>query len=118
VHLVPFCSIQLRQAQKECDEVKQLYIEVCSSKEKLIATLELEQKAQRDLANLLDAEAERFKKIQAELDTEKRKVRALAEVLNILSLFMARSWYLVGKVIRCLYLGRMLISIFREISHI
>jgi hypothetical protein len=62
--------------------VKQLYIEVCSSKEKLIAMLECEQKAKKDLANLLDEETMRLKKIQTELDTEKQKVCVLAEVLN------------------------------------
>jgi formiminotetrahydrofolate cyclodeaminase len=74
IHLVPSCSIQLRQAQKECDEVKQLYIEVCGSKETLIATLESEQRAKRELTSLLDEDAERFKKIKMELDAEKRKV--------------------------------------------
>jgi hypothetical protein len=76
--------------------VKQLYIEVCSSKEKLTAILECEQKAKRDLANLLDEETERLKKIQTELDTEKQKVYVLEEVLNILSLSLSlygTSWY-------------------------
>lgn len=85
--LIQFCSIRLSEAQKECDGVKQLYIEVCSSKEKLIANLECEQKAKRDLASLLDEQTEQLKKMQTELDTEKQKVCALEEVLNILSLF-------------------------------
>lgn len=84
---IQFCSIRLREAQKECDEVKQLYIEVCSSKENLIGILECEQKAKRDLANLLDEQTERLKKMQTDLDTEKQKVCVLGEVLNILSLF-------------------------------
>lgn len=85
--LIQLCSIRLREAQKECDEVKQLYIEVCSSKENLTGILECEQKAKRDLANLLDEQTEWLKKMQTDLDTEKQKVCVLGEVLNILSLF-------------------------------
>jgi hypothetical protein len=88
---IPFCSIQLREAQKECDEVKQLYIEVCSSKEKLIAALECEQKAKKDLTKLLDEGTEQFKKIQTELGAEKQKVCVPAEELGILSLFKGRN---------------------------
>jgi len=39
------CSIELRDAEKKSDEVKQLYLAGCSSKDKLLATLECEQKA-------------------------------------------------------------------------
>jgi hypothetical protein len=80
----------LREAQKECDEVKQLYIEVCSSKEKLLATLESEQKAKRDLANLLDVGTEQLKKTQAELESERKKVRDPAQVSNILTCFQVQ----------------------------
>jgi hypothetical protein len=63
--------------------VKQLYLEVCSSKEKLLATLECEQKAKKDLATLLDIETEKLRNTQAELETEHQKVSVAAEVLNI-----------------------------------
>jgi hypothetical protein len=66
--------------------VKQLYIEVCSAKEKLVTMLECEQKAKRDLANRLDEETEQLEKIQTELDTEKLKVCVLATALNKLIL--------------------------------
>jgi len=39
------CSIRLREGQKVSDELKQLYVEMCSSKEKLLATLKCEEKA-------------------------------------------------------------------------
>jgi hypothetical protein len=65
--------------------VKQLYIEVSSSKEKLLAALDCEQKAKKDLAHLLDQEREQLKKIQVELETERKKVCVPAEVLNILT---------------------------------
>lgn len=63
--------------------MKQLYLEVCSSKEKLLATLECEQKAKKDLATLLDLETEKLRMTQAELETERQKVSIAAEVLNI-----------------------------------
>jgi hypothetical protein len=50
------------------DEAKQLYLEVCSSKEKFLATLECEQKVKKDLATLLDIETEKLKKAQADFD--------------------------------------------------
>jgi hypothetical protein len=58
---------------------------MCSLKEKLLATLECEQKAKKDLANLLDLETEQLKKTQVELETERKKVRVPTEVLNILT---------------------------------
>jgi len=61
------CSIWLREAQKESDEVKQLYLEMCSSKEKLLATLECEQKAKKYLVTLLDIETGQLRKAQANL---------------------------------------------------
>ena len=79
------CSIQLREAEKECDEVKQLYVEVCSSKEKLLATLECEQKAKKDLATLLDIETEKLRKAEAVLETEHQKVSVAVAVLDIAS---------------------------------
>ena len=63
--------------------MKQLYIEVCSSKEKLTATLECEQKAKKDLATLLDIETEKLMKAQANLEIEHQKVSVAVEVLNI-----------------------------------
>jgi len=78
-----WCSIRLREAQKESDELKQLYVEVCSSKEKLLATLDCEQKAKKDLATLLDIETEKLTKAQADLETERQKVSAAVAVLNI-----------------------------------
>ena len=77
------CSIQLREAQKESDEVKQLYVEVCSSKEKLLATLECELKAKKDLATHLDTETEKLRKAQADLETERQRVSVAVAVLNI-----------------------------------
>jgi membrane-associated HD superfamily phosphohydrolase len=79
------CSIQLREAEKESDEVKQLYVEVCSSKEKLLATLECEQKAKKDLATLLDIGTEKLRKAQADLETECQKVSAAVAVLDMAS---------------------------------
>ncbi|XP_021928465.1 centrosomal protein of 152 kDa-like isoform X2 [Zootermopsis nevadensis] len=66
-------SIQLREAQKECDEVKQLYIEMCNTKE-------CEQKAKKELANLLDLQTEQLKKTQVELETERKKLAELSAV--------------------------------------
>jgi len=60
------------EAQKESDEVKQLYLAVCSSKEKLLATLECEQKAKKYLATLLDIETVQLRKAQADLETERQ----------------------------------------------
>lgn len=77
------CSIRLREAQKECDDVKQLYIEMCSSKEELLAALECEKKAKNDFANLFDVETEQLKKTKVELETERKKVCVPTEVLNI-----------------------------------
>jgi len=62
------CSIQLREAQKESDESKQLYVEVCSSKEKPLAALECEQRTEKDHSSLLDIETEKLKKTQADLE--------------------------------------------------
>ena len=76
-------SIELKEAQKECDELKQLYVEVCGSKEKLLATLECEQKAKKDLATLLDIETEKLRKARAELETERQKVSVAVAVLDI-----------------------------------
>ena len=63
--------------------MKQLYVEVCSSKEKLLVTLECEQKAKKDLAASLDMETEKLRKAQADLETERRKVSVAVAVLNI-----------------------------------
>jgi hypothetical protein len=63
--------------------VKQLYIEVCSSKDKLLATLECEQKEKKDLAARLDIEAEKLRKAEAELETERQRVSVAVEILNI-----------------------------------
>jgi len=77
------CSIRLREAQKESDELKQLYVKVCSSKEKLLATLGCEQKAKKDLATLLDIETEKLRKAQADLETKRQDVSVAVAVLNI-----------------------------------
>ena len=63
--------------------MKQLYPEVCSSKEKLLATLECEQKAKKDLATLLNIETEKLGKAQADLETERQKVSVAVAVLNV-----------------------------------
>jgi len=73
----------VREAQKESDELKQLYVEVCGSKEKLLASLEYEQKAKKDLATLLDIETEQLRKAQADLEAERRKVSFAVAVLNV-----------------------------------
>ena len=76
-------NIRLREAQKESDESKQLYVEVCSSKEKPLATLECEQKAEKDHASLLDIETEKLRKAEAVLETEHQKVSVAVAVLDI-----------------------------------
>ena len=63
--------------------MKQLYIEVCSSKDKLLATLECEQKEKKDLAAHLDIETEKLRKAEAELETECQRVSVAVEILNI-----------------------------------
>ena len=77
------CSIELRDAEKKSDEVKQLYLAGCSSKDKLLATLECEQKAKKVLATLLDIETEQLRKAQVDLETEHQKVSAAVAVLDI-----------------------------------
>jgi hypothetical protein len=79
------CSIRLREGQEECDEVKQLYLEMCSSKEKILATLECEQKAKEALATLLDIDTGKLKKAQADLETECQKVSVAVAVLDIVT---------------------------------
>jgi len=56
---------------------------VCSSKEKLLPTLECEQKAKKDLATLLDIETKKLRKAQANLETDRQKVSVAVAVLNI-----------------------------------
>jgi len=58
-------------------------VEVCSSKEKILATLDCEQKAKKDLAILLDIETEKLRKAQADLETERQKVSVAVAVVNI-----------------------------------
>lgn len=65
--------------------MKQLYIEMCNTKE-------CEQKAKKELANLLDLQTEQLKKTQVELETERKKVFVLMEMLNILDLYLT-PWY-------------------------
>ena len=77
------CSIRLRDAQKESDEVKQLYLEVFSSKEQLLATLKCEQKAKKDLATIQDLETEKLRKAQAGLETERQRLNVAVAALNI-----------------------------------
>ena len=77
------CNIQLREAEKEPDKVKQLYLAGCSSKDKFLATLKCEQKAKKDLATLLSIETEQLRKAQADLETERQKVNAAVAVLDI-----------------------------------
>jgi hypothetical protein len=60
--------------------VKQLYLEMCSSKEKLLATLECEQKAKKDLATLLGKETEKLRTAQAELETEQSVAMAVLDI--------------------------------------
>jgi len=77
------CSIWLREAEKESDEVKQLYLAVCSSKEKILATLNCEQKAKKYLATLLYIETEQLSKAKADLETERQKASSAVAVLDI-----------------------------------
>jgi len=63
--------------------MKWLYLEVCSSKAKLLATLECEQKAKKNLATPLDIETEKLRKAQADLETERQKVIVAVAVLDI-----------------------------------
>jgi len=76
------CSIQLREAQKETDKMTHLYIEECSSVEKLKGTLECERRANKDLATLLDI-TKKLRMVQADLKTERQKVSVAVVVLNI-----------------------------------
>jgi len=77
------CSIRLREGQKKSEEVKQLYLEVCSSKEKLLTTLKCEQKAKKDLATFLDIVTEKLRKTQADLENERQEISVAVAVLNI-----------------------------------
>ena len=63
--------------------MKQLYLEVCSSKEKLLTTPKYEQKAQKDLATLLDIVTEKLRKTQADLEIERQEISVAVAVLNI-----------------------------------
>jgi hypothetical protein len=63
--------------------LKQLYVEVCISKEKILTTVECEQKAKKEFAALLDIETEKLRKAQADLETERQKVSVAGAVLNI-----------------------------------
>ena len=63
--------------------MKQLYLEVCSSKGKLLVTLQCEQKAKKNHATPLDIETEKLRKAQADLETERRQVIVAVAVLDI-----------------------------------
>jgi hypothetical protein len=77
------CSTGLREAQNVSDEVKKLYLVVCRSTEKFLATLECEQKVKKEVATLLDVGTEKLKKEQAVLETERQKVSVAVAVPDI-----------------------------------
>jgi hypothetical protein len=63
--------------------VKQLYFDVCSSKDKFLEILECGQKAKKDLATFLGIGTEKLRKAQADLQTERQKVSVAVAVLDI-----------------------------------
>jgi len=65
--------------------VKHLSLEMCSSKEKLLAKLKCERKSKKDLATLLVTETEKLRKAQADLETEHQKVSVGVTVLDIVT---------------------------------
>ncbi|CAG2059519.1 unnamed protein product [Timema podura] len=74
--------MQLEQAKKECEEVKRLYIDICSSKEKLTHQLELEQKAVNDLRGQLNTETDKLSKVLKELKEGQETSRTLEEQIK------------------------------------
>jgi hypothetical protein len=62
--------------------VKHQYLEVCSSKEKFLTTLECGQKAKEDHATLLDTETKKINNVQADLKTERQKASVAVAVLD------------------------------------
>ncbi|XP_069678990.1 centrosomal protein of 152 kDa-like isoform X2 [Periplaneta americana] len=67
-------SIRLKDMQNECDRVKNLYIEVCASKDQLLTALECEQKAKNDLLRHLNLTNEKLKSVQKDLEVEQKKM--------------------------------------------
>ena len=68
------CSVRLEQKEKECIEIKQLYVEICSSKDKLLASLEQEQQRNREFTKQLNVESKKLQDALLELQTLKSKV--------------------------------------------
>jgi hypothetical protein len=63
--------------------VKQIYLEVCSSKEKFLATLDCGLKTKEDHATRLDTETEEIKKALADLKTERQNESFAVALLDI-----------------------------------
>lgn len=91
--------VRMEQAQKECEEIKTLYIEVCSAKRALITELQEEQsqvrkltsdmedmkEAQQSLEELHRQERELNRRLRDDLDKEKaNSLKALQEKDNLL----------------------------------
>ena len=76
-----YCALQhwTEGGLEKSDVVKQLYLEVCSSKQKFLATLKCKDKAKNDPATLRHIETEMLRKALAEL----KKVSAAVAVLNV-----------------------------------
>lgn len=71
------CSVQLEQTQKELDRVKELYIDVCSTKEQLISEHKSEIKMLREkYVNLEEREIE-IEKYQHDLQAQAKMVEKL-----------------------------------------
>ena len=65
----------MEQKDKECVEVKELYIEVCSSKEKLLKSLEQEQQKNREFTEQLNIQSKKLQDAEMELQALKTKVQ-------------------------------------------
>jgi DNA repair exonuclease SbcCD ATPase subunit len=89
-------SVQLEQTQKELSRVKELYIDVCGTKEQLInnhkdeiktlknkyATIELHQKDMEKLENELQTQIKLYDKLSEECESYKSKIIELEKELT------------------------------------
>ncbi|KAJ9592054.1 hypothetical protein L9F63_001433 [Diploptera punctata] len=68
-------SVKLEQKEKECTDLKQLYIEVYNTKEKLLSSLEQEQQKNREFTKQLNIESKKFQDAQLEfIGVEKQEL--------------------------------------------
>lgn len=72
-HFAALLRVRMEQAQKECEEIKTLYIEVCSAKRALLTELQEEQSQARKLTSDL----EDMKEAQQSLEELHRQEREL-----------------------------------------